>query len=188
MQHNAYMYIIHYMLYVGLIQKYHNTLDLWLTELSCQANWKQCLELQNFEGKTKSITVFLNRAYWIFWKIITLLNVWKQHHYRDIGSVRKNSTIGVIYNWYVLLYLNIVLKVCKNGYTCNQLQSGKILTKSFFYGIDTGGTVRIINCPRGNCVCKTWHWIRENKSNNKDGENIAKKSCVLSNFIPWKCH
>lgn len=107
---------------------------------------------------------------------------------RDIGSVRKNSTIGVIYNWYVLLYLNIVLKVCKNGYTCNQLQSGKLLTKSFFYGIDTGGTVRIINCPRVNCMCRTWHWIRENKSNNKDSENIAKKSCVLSNFIPWKCH
>lgn len=111
MQHNAYIvYII--MLYVGLIQKYHNTFDLWLTKQSSQENWKQCFKLQSFEVKTKSITVFLNRAYWIFWKI-TLLNLWKQHHYRDIGSVRKNSIIGVIYNWYVSVYLNIVLKVCK---------------------------------------------------------------------------
>ena len=111
MQHNAYIvYII--MLYVGLIQKYHNTFVLWLTKQSSQENWKQCFKLQSFEVKTKSITVFLNRAYWIFWKI-TLLNLWKQHHYRDIGSVRKNSIIGVIYNWYVSVYLNIVLKVCK---------------------------------------------------------------------------
>ena len=111
MQHNAYIvYII--MLYVGLIQKYHNTFDLWLTKQSSQENWKQCFKLQSFEVKTKSITVFLNRAYWIFWKI-ALLNLWKQHHYRDIGSVRKNSIIGVIYNWYVSVYLNIVLKVCK---------------------------------------------------------------------------
>ena len=62
------------MLYVGLIQKYYNTLDLWLIKQSFQENWKQSFELQNFEGKTKSITVFLNRAYWIFWKI-TLLNL-----------------------------------------------------------------------------------------------------------------
>lgn len=170
------------MLYVGLIQKYHNTFALWLTKQSSQENWKQCFKLQSFEVKTKSITVFLNRAYWIFWKI-TLLNLWKQHHYRDFGSARKNSIIGVIYNWYVSVYLNIVLKVCKNGYTCNYFTDEK-----FFCWIDTGGTVRIINCPRGNCMCRTCHCIRQHKSNNNYSENITKKNDVISNFIPWKCH
>ena len=36
-----------------------------------------------------------------------------------LGQSEKNSITGVIYNWYVLVYLNIVSKVCKNGYTCN---------------------------------------------------------------------
>ena len=41
------------MLYVGLIQKYHNTFALWLTKQSSQENWKQCFELQSFGSENK---------------------------------------------------------------------------------------------------------------------------------------
>lgn len=43
MQHNAYTVCTLYMLYVGLIQKYNNNLDLWLTKQSSQEELKTML-------------------------------------------------------------------------------------------------------------------------------------------------